>query len=86
MDLKHFPEKTKPLLKEESAFYTNSAHFRKNNELDLTKRIYQQGEFHEIMKNGLNIEEISLYEVQNLQELTKLICESSKIACFRFIP
>ena len=58
----------------------------KNNELDLTKRIYQQGEFHEIMKNGLNIEEISLYEVQNLQELTKLICESSKIACFRFIP
>jgi len=86
LDLKHFPETTKLLLNAKSAFYTNSAHFRKNSEITLTKRISQQGEFHEIMKNGLNIEEVSLREAQNLQELTKIICEGSNIACFRFIP
>jgi len=85
LDLTHFPETTKPLLKEVSAYYTNSAHFRKNIEVDLIKRISQQGEFHEIMNNGLNIVEIYLSEVQNIQELTKMICESSKISCYRFI-
>ena len=86
LDLKHFPEKSKPLLMRESAHYTNSVHFRKNSKIDLTKRVYEQGEFHEIMRNGLNIEEFSLHEVQNIQELTQLICQSSNIASFRFIP
>ncbi|MFX1337830.1 MAG: anaerobic ribonucleoside-triphosphate reductase [Promethearchaeota archaeon] len=84
LDLKHFPETTRPLLKEVNAYYTNSSHFRKNIKVGLMKRISQQGEFHEIMKNGLNIVEISLNEVQNIQELIKTICGSSKISCIRF--
>ena len=90
LDLKHFPEATKTLLEEESANYTKSAHFSKYTELDLTERIRKQGEFHEIMKNGLNIEEISLKEVrkkyQNLSEVIRIVCGNSKLACFRFIP
>ncbi len=86
LDLKHFPEKAKPLLKGESAHYTNSVHFRKNSKIDLAKRIGEQGEFHEIMRNGLNIEEFSLQEVQNILEVTQVICENSNLASFRFIP
>jgi ribonucleoside-triphosphate reductase len=84
LDLKHFPETAKPLLEELNAYYTNSVHFRKNIEIDLIKKISQQGEFHEIMKNGLNIVEIPLNEVQDIQGLVKIICGSSNIACFRF--
>ncbi|GAH45065.1 unnamed protein product, partial [marine sediment metagenome] len=78
----------KPLLEEENANYTKSAHFSKYTELDLTERIRKQGEFHEIMKNGLNIEEISLKEVrkkyQNLSEVIRIVCGISDIACLRF--
>ena len=84
LDLKHFPEATKPLLKEEGEYYTNSAHFRKNVKMELTERICKQGEFHEIMKNGLNIEEISLKEVRNIPELMRIVCGISNIACLKF--
>ncbi|TFG29248.1 MAG: anaerobic ribonucleoside-triphosphate reductase [Promethearchaeota archaeon] len=88
LDLKHFPDTTHPLVKEQNIYYTNSAHFRKDIQIDLIERIRKQGEFHEIMRNGRNIENIWLKQIEikytDLFELIRIICESSKIACVKF--
>jgi anaerobic ribonucleoside-triphosphate reductase len=88
LDLKHFQSATKPILKENNSYYSNSSHFRKDIQIDVFERIRKQGEFHKIMKNGRNIEEILLKEIKNknidLAELMRIICESSDIACLKF--
>ena len=88
LDLKHFPDTTKPILKENIEYYSNSVHFRKDIKIDIFERIRKQGEFHKLMRNGRNIEEVLLKEIKNnnldISELMRIICERSDIACLKF--
>ncbi|MFX1315546.1 MAG: anaerobic ribonucleoside-triphosphate reductase, partial [Promethearchaeota archaeon] len=88
LDLKHFPKFAIPYSKGKSKYYTNSAHFRENIDIDLYEKVIKQGEFHPIMQN-LIVEKISLKEFENykmnLEDFIKKICTESDIACLKFL-
>ena len=81
LDSKHFQSNYK------ERFYTNSAHFKKDIDLELSKQIELQGEFHKILQNGRNFFKISSKKIgnfQNLIDLVKFACLQD-IACLQFI-
>lgn len=89
LDLKHFTKLAIPYSKGKKKYYTNSAHFRENIEIDLYNKVIKQGEFHPLIQNEI-LEYISLNELNkndiNLVDFVKKICKTSKIACLKFFP
>jgi len=87
LDLKHFPKKAIPQSQGNSAYYTNSDHFRYDANIALSERIKKQGEFHPIVNGGV-ITHIWLGEqkpdVEGLWELTKKICLNTNTAYFAY--
>ncbi len=87
LDLKHFPKKAIPQSHGNSAYYTNSDHFRYDANIPLSERIKKQGEFHPIVNGGV-ITHIWLGEqkpdIYALWELTKNICLNTNTAYFAY--
>ncbi|MFX1385815.1 MAG: anaerobic ribonucleoside-triphosphate reductase [Promethearchaeota archaeon] len=87
LDLKHFPKKAIVQSYGNSAYYTNSDHFRYDTEIPLSKRIRKQGDFHPIVNGGV-ITHIWLGEqkpdINGLWELTKNICLNTNTAYFAY--
>ena len=87
LDLKHFPKKAIPQSSGNSAYYTNSSHFRYDANISLSERIRKQGDFHPIVEGGV-ITHIWLGEqnpdIQGLWELTKKICLNTNTAYFAY--
>jgi len=87
LDLKHFPKKAIPQSYGNSAYYTNSDHFRYDADIPLSERIKRQGEFHPIVNGGV-ITHIWLGEqkpdIYGLWELTKNICLNTNTAYFAY--
>jgi len=87
LDLKHFPKKAIPQSHGNSAYYTNSDHFRYDADISLSTRIKGQGEFHPIVNGGV-ITHIWLGEqkpdIHGLWELTKKICLNTNTAYFAY--
>jgi ribonucleoside-triphosphate reductase len=81
-DLKHFPKKAIPHSNGELSYYTNSAHFRENAEIDLYERIKKQEAYHYYIQNGaieyLNFEDLKRMELDT-EDLIKKIFLSSKL-------
>jgi anaerobic ribonucleoside-triphosphate reductase len=63
LDLKHFPKIAIPQSSEEIFYYTNSAHFTKNAEIDLLEKVKKQEEYQFFINKGA-IEYISLNEIR----------------------
>ncbi len=88
LDLKHFKKIAIPQLDKKGNYYTNSAQFRKDVDIELYERIYKQGEFDELIQNGRIIKHISLKDLKSNQILKDLIfnvCDKSTIACLKFV-
>ncbi|MFX1339632.1 MAG: anaerobic ribonucleoside-triphosphate reductase [Promethearchaeota archaeon] len=89
LDLKHFPQKAIVQSSGNSAYYTNSDHFRYDADITLSERIKKQGEFHPIVNGGV-ITHIWLGEqkpdIKGLWELTKNICLNTNTAYFAYSP
>ncbi|MFW9826257.1 MAG: anaerobic ribonucleoside-triphosphate reductase [Candidatus Thorarchaeota archaeon] len=89
LDLKHFPQKAIVQSSGNSAYYTNSDHFRYDAEISLSERIKKQGEFHPIVNGGV-ITHIWLGEqkpdIKGLWEMTKNICLNTNTAYFAYSP
>ncbi|MBD3212189.1 MAG: anaerobic ribonucleoside-triphosphate reductase [Candidatus Lokiarchaeota archaeon] len=87
LDLKHFPKKAIPQSSGESAYYTNSSHFRYDARMPLYERIRKQGDYHPIVGGGV-ISHIWLGEqkpdINGLWELTKNICLNTNTAYFAY--
>ncbi len=87
LDLKHFPKKAIPQSHGNTAYYTNSDHFRYDAGISLSERIKKQGEFHPIVNGGV-ITHIWLGEqkpdIYALWELTKNICLNTNTAYFAY--
>lgn len=87
LDLKHFPKKAIPQSSGNSAYYTNSSHFRYDADISLSERIRKQGDFHPIVEGGV-ITHIWLGEqnpdILGLWELTKKICLNTNTAYFAY--
>lgn len=87
LDLKHFPKKAIPQSSGESAYYTNSSHFRYDAKMPLYERIKKQGDYHPIVSGGV-ISHIWLGEqkpdINGLWELTKNICLNTNTAYFAY--
>ncbi|MHA1291987.1 MAG: anaerobic ribonucleoside-triphosphate reductase [Promethearchaeota archaeon] len=88
LDLRHFPDKAIPNLKERNYYYTNSTHFRDNIQMELIEKTFKQAKFHPIIQNGV-IEYISLdtfkEEKKKLKEIIMKICNKSELASLKFI-
>ena len=89
LDLKHFPKKAITQSNYNSAYYTNSSHFRYDADMPLSSRIKKQGDFHPIIEGGV-ITHIWLGEqapdINGLWELTKSICLNTNTAYFAYSP
>jgi ribonucleoside-triphosphate reductase len=89
LDLKHFPKKAIVQSTGDSAYYTNSSHFRYDAEISLSERIKKQGDYHPIIEGGV-ITHIWLGEqkpdIKGLWELTKNICLNTNTAYFAYTP
>ena len=89
LDLKHFPKKAIVQSSGNSAYYTNSDHFRYDAEMPLSQRIKKQGDYHPIVNGGV-ITHIWLGEqkpdIEGLWELTKNICLNTNTAYFAYSP
>jgi len=87
LDLKHFPKKAIPQSSGESAYYTNSSHFRYDADIPLSERIRKQGDYHPVVNGGV-ITHIWLGEqkpdIHALWELTKNICLNTNTAYFAY--
>jgi ribonucleoside-triphosphate reductase len=87
LDLKHFPKEAIPQSSGESAYYTNSSHFRYDARMPLYERIRKQGDYHPIVGGGV-ISHIWLGEqkpdINGLWELTKNICLNTNTAYFAY--
>ena len=87
LDLKHFPKQAIPQSSGESAYYTNSSHFRYDADISLPERIKKQGDLHPIVEGGV-ITHIWLGEqnpdIHGLWELTKNICLNTNTAYFAY--
>ena len=87
LDKKHFPKHIKQFSKINKNYYTNSAHFRENAEVDIFKKILKQGEYHQIIQNQV-FEKISLNEFKKLNidfnSFIKKICIESNIEGLKF--
>ena len=87
LDLKHFPTKSITQSSGNSAYYTNSSHFRYDADISLSERIKKQGDYHPIVEGGV-ITHIWLGEqnpdINGLWELTKNICLNTNTAYFAY--
>jgi ribonucleoside-triphosphate reductase len=87
LDLKHFPKKAITQSSGDSAYYTNSSHFRYDADIPLFERIKKQGNYHPIISGGV-ISHLWLGEqkpnIQGLWELTKNICLNTNTAYFAY--
>ncbi len=87
LDLRHFPKKAIVQSSGNSAYYTNSDHFRYDADISLSERIIKQGDFHPIVNGGV-ITHIWLGEqkpdINGLWELTKNICLNTNTAYFTY--
>jgi len=87
LDLKHFPKKAITQSSGNSAYYTNSSHFRYDADITLSERIKKQGDYHPIVEGGV-ITHIWLGEqkpdINGLWELTKNICLNTNTAYFAY--
>jgi len=89
LDLRHFKEQIEELnLDMKNPTYSNSVHFRNDININLDKRIKEQGQFHQLIQMGA-IEYISVQELQenniNLYDFIESICENSDLAQIKFI-
>ncbi|MFX1492658.1 MAG: anaerobic ribonucleoside-triphosphate reductase [Promethearchaeota archaeon] len=97
LDYKHFPMKIHPKIEiryknGERLYYNNSAHFNKHSDLNLKEKIAKQGEFQNLIQNGV-IEQISLnknksefQDTQSFQNFLKYTIEKTHIGRLKFIP
>jgi ribonucleoside-triphosphate reductase len=87
LDLKHFPEVAIPQKFQETFFYTNSAHFRKNAKINVVKKVTMQEEVHNIIQHGV-IENFELTELEendtNVEEFINTIFTKSKLGSVKF--
>ena len=87
LDLKHFPKKAIPQFNGKTHYYTNSAHFREEAEIDVIEKVKDQEMYHQYIKNG-TIEYISLNELKksnlNLEDFVKTIFLPSKLVRVKF--
>ena len=85
--MKHFSKIAIPRFDGESYYYTNSAHFREDAEIDLIEKIKKQEKFHVYIQSGA-IEYISLKRLKsnelNLEDLIKDVLMNSKLAKLKF--
>jgi ribonucleoside-triphosphate reductase len=88
LDLKHFSEIAFPQKNTLGYYYTNSTHFNKRFQMNNIEKLDKQSQFHEIIKNGRNIEYISkkrfLEGDGDFIGFLKQICENSQISCVKF--
>ena len=89
LDLNHFPKIAIPQSSGDLFYYTNSAHFKKDAEIDVIERVKKQEEYQFFIQNGA-IEHISLNELKRsnltLVDFIKEIFVPSKLACLKFNP
>ena len=87
LDKKHFPKYINSFYKINKNYYTNSAHFRQNAEIDIHSQLLKQGEYHQIIQNQI-FEEVSLTKFNkldiDLNTFVKRISIESKIAGLKF--
>ncbi|MFW9866692.1 MAG: anaerobic ribonucleoside-triphosphate reductase [Candidatus Thorarchaeota archaeon] len=87
-DLKHYPKKAIPHSNGDSSYYTNSAHFRKDVEIDLYERIKKQEAYHYYIQNGA-IEYIYLKDLKraelDIEDLIRKVFLSSKLAKMKLV-
>ena len=87
LDLKHFPKVAIPQSDGEVHYYTNSAHFREDAEINVIEKVKKQEEYQQFIQNGA-IEYISLNELKksdlNLEEFIKRIFLPSKLLRLKF--
>ena len=87
LDLKHFPKAAIPQFNGKTHYYTNSAHFREDAEIDIIEKVKHQEEYHQYLKNGV-VEYISLNELKksnlNLEDFIKTIFLPSKLIRIKF--
>lgn len=62
LDLKHFPGVAIPQFKGKMSYYTNTAHFREDSEINVIQKVKNQEVYHQFIQNGA-IEYISLTEL-----------------------
>ncbi|MFX1572549.1 MAG: anaerobic ribonucleoside-triphosphate reductase [Promethearchaeota archaeon] len=88
LDLKHFPKISLTQIKKQNYCYTNSAHFRKNAQINVVEKIKLQENFHQLIQNNAT-EFISLKELNKanieLEDFVKKIYSKSRIANLKFI-
>ena len=87
LDLKHFPKIAIPQSSGDTFYYTNSAHFKKDAEIDVIEKVKKQEEYQIFIQNGA-IEYISLNELKRsnltLVDFIKKIFIPSKLASLKF--
>ena len=87
LDLKHFPKVAIPQSKGKEHYYTNSAHFREEAEINVIEKVKQQENYQKFIQNGA-IEYISLRELKkrdlNLEDFIKRIFLPSKLTRLKF--
>jgi len=87
LDLKHFPKVAIPQSEGEVHYYTNSAHFREEAEINVIEKVKKQEEYQQFIQNGA-IEYISLNELKkcdlNLEDFIKRIFLPSKLIRLKF--
>ena len=89
LDLKHFPKIAIPQSSGDTFYYTNSAHFNKNVEIDLLEKIKKQEEYQFFIQNGA-IEYISLNDFKRnnltLVDFINKAFVSSRLENLKFCP
>jgi ribonucleoside-triphosphate reductase len=87
LDLKHFPKAAIPQFNGKMYYYTNSAHFREDAEIDVVEKVKKQEIYHQFIQNGA-IEYISLSELKksniNLEDFVNRIFLPSKLVRLGF--
>jgi ribonucleoside-triphosphate reductase len=88
LDLKHFPTVASNLINAKRNHYTNSAHYRNNNEIKSIEDIFKLGQFHRLIQNGV-IEKISLGTLARnrieINEFIEMVSKNSDIIRVKFI-
>lgn len=89
LDLKHFPNKAKPNVEADIAFYSQSAHFRDFIQYDPVELIEKQAQLQELIKSNA-CERISMASLKQSSMTTKQfihdVCNRSNIGVIKFDP
>jgi len=73
LDLKHFPNVASNLISAKRNYYTDSTHYRNNDEINSIEDIFKLGQFHGLIQNGV-VEKVSLGTlIRNRIEINEFI-------------